>query len=809
MRAVWLVLVAGFRRQWRSWVLLGLLVAVASGFVLASTAAGHRTDAAFPRYVASHGYDAIVYTIKDLPELGQDPEVAQVTPVRMPFYDKPGCSCHRQIYTGAFSVREVPPASLGRVAKLVAGRMPDPSSPVEALASFTLERDYGVHLGTVITLPMAGASQRQAVFNAMNGQGPPPKPTGPRMAMRVVGIVAAENEFSSGQGTTYDLYPGPAFAVATKGSPALTTYYVRLRHGQAGLPRFEARTSRVEGTGVQDLDRPEATIMTSIHPQAVGWRVLAALAALAGIAVVGQALARQASAEGADHSVLAALGLSPRQFAARIMLRTLVVAVAGAAGGIAVATLLSPLAPLGEARLAEPAPGLSFDAPVLSLGALATVAVVMALGVLPALRAARMRTAAGRAAATRPSAVAGAAAAAGAPPGAVIGIQHALERGRGTRAVPVGTALIGSVAGVAALCATAVFGSSLAHLTSTPALYGAPFQDIFLGGGPGDAGQNPVITELEADRAIRRITLVMVAPITVNRVDVTAVAAAAVPGRGPMLLSAAEGRLPAGEGQIALGASTMRTAGARIGSVVRVTATDADGAVHAGRFRVVGLIPLPTDFGTGGIGTGAALTTASYIGLVCPPSPRQAQCRATVEHAGQLVLVRAAPGPAGAAALARHIAGHRDNASPPTEPAALVNFGASAAFPLLLGGVVAFCGLAALAHLLVVSVTRRRTETGLLRALGMTRRQLATIVFWQATTVAVIAIAAGIPLGIAAGRAIWRAFAISLGVVPVPVVQAWLIVALAAGALLAANALAAIPAMSAARSRSGQLLRTE
>ena len=173
------------------------------------------------------------------------------------------------------------------------------------------------------------------------------------------------------------------------------------------------------------------------------------------------------------------------------------------------------------------------------------------------------------------------------------------------------------------------------------------------------------------------------------------------------------------------------------------------------------------------------------------------------------MLVRAAPGPAGAAALARHIARHRDNASPPTVPAALVNFGASAAFPLLLGGVVAVCGLAALAHLLVVSVMRRRTETGLLRALGMVRRQLATIVFWQATTVAVIAIAAGIPLGIAAGRAIWRAFAISLGVVPVPVVQAWLIVALAAGALLAANALAAVPAMSAARSRPGPLLRTE
>ena len=136
MRAVWVVLVAGFRRQWRSWVLLGLLIAVASGFVLAAAAAGKRTDAAFPRYVASHGYDAIVYTVKPLPK--RLPGVAQLTPVQLPFYDQPLCSCHRQINTGAFGVREVPSASLGRVAKLVAGRMPDPSSPVEALASFTL-----------------------------------------------------------------------------------------------------------------------------------------------------------------------------------------------------------------------------------------------------------------------------------------------------------------------------------------------------------------------------------------------------------------------------------------------------------------------------------------------------------------------------------------------------------------------------------------------------------------------------------------------------------------------------------------------
>jgi FtsX-like permease family len=807
MRAVRLVFAAKLRRHWRSWLLLSLLIAVASGVVLAATAAGRRTDSAFPRYVASHGYDAIVYTIRPLPRLARLPEVAQVTPVRMPFYGHPRCSCPRRINEGAFSIREVPPAGLRRVAKLVAGRLPDQASPFEALASFTLQRDYGVRVGTMISLPMAAASQRQAVFNAMAG-GPVPKPAGPTIAVQVVGIVAAENEFPSGQSVTYDLYPTRAFAVATRGTPALSAYYVRLRHGQAGFARFEAQASGLNGAGVQDLDRPAAAITSSIHPQAVGWRVLAALAGLAAIAVVGQALARQAAAESTDHRALAALGLSPRQLAALSMLRTLAVAVAGAAGAMVVAALLSSLAPVGEARLAEPSPGLSFDAAVIGLGALATMAVVLVLGVPPALHSARVRGTADRVPTARPSAVAGAAAAAGAPAGAVIGIRRALERGRGTRAIPVGTALIGSVAAMAAVCATAVFGTSLAHLTATPALYGAPFQAIFNASGPGGIAEGSLLTELKRDRAIDRITVVSPPAIAVNHVTVRAIAATAV--RGPMVLSAVEGQLPAGNNQIALGASTMRRIGARIGSLVRVTVTSPTGGPHARRFRVVGLLAFPGDFGTGGLGTGAALTTAGYIAAQCPPAPGQARCRRAAQaHPADEVLVRAVPGPAGSAALARHIRRHHDNASRPTVPAALVNFGESASFPLLLAGVVALCGLATLAHLLVVSATRRRTESGLLIALGMVRRQLAAIVFWQATTIATVGIVAGLPLGIATGQAIWRAFAVSLGVVPVPVVHAWLIGALAAGALLTANALATIPAVTAARYRPGQLLRTE
>src|SRR5882724_7666274 len=48
MGAVWLVFGVKLRRHWRSWLLLTVLIAVVSGFVLAATAAGDRTDSALP-----------------------------------------------------------------------------------------------------------------------------------------------------------------------------------------------------------------------------------------------------------------------------------------------------------------------------------------------------------------------------------------------------------------------------------------------------------------------------------------------------------------------------------------------------------------------------------------------------------------------------------------------------------------------------------------------------------------------------------------------------------------------------------------
>jgi putative ABC transport system permease protein len=121
---------------------------------------------------------------------------------------------------------------------------------------------------------------------------------------------------------------------------------------------------------------------------------------------------------------------------------------------------------------------------------------------------------------------------------------------------------------------------------------------------------------------------------------------------------------------------------------------------------------------------------------------------------------------------------------------------------------LALFGAATLVHLLVASVSRRRREIGLLKALGFENSQVASAVAWQATTLALLGTVIGVPLGIVAGQLVWRAFAANLGVVPVAVVPVWLVVGLAAGVIAAANILAVVPAVAAARTNSVQLLRT-
>jgi FtsX-like permease family len=815
MRAIRLILAARFRQQWRAWLLLTLLVGIGTGLVLSAVTAGRRADGAVPAFAAAHGYDAIVYAEQPLP-LAKLPNVTDVTETRAPFTGQLQCSCGKQIDPAASAIFEVTPSALPRMVKLTSGRMPD-QSKLETLVSFTMQRDYGIGPGTLIRVPLAGADQLKQIMQAIQS-GQPPSGTldGPVITLRVTGVVVTERELPAGNGASYDLFPTAAFATAAKSVPAFPFYHVRLAHGEADFAGFAAAVARTYGSGVQNLDTVATAVTAAVHPQAVAWWVVAGLTAVTFLLVTGQALARQGAADDADGPVLSAIGLRSGQFAAQAMLRTAVVAVTGMVAGIGVATALSPLTPAGEARLATPTPGLLFDWPVALAGGAAVVAAVLLLGLPPALRSAR-HAARRDAPVTRPSLVAAAAAAAGLPAAAVLGIRQALNRGRGASAAPVGAGLAGAVAAVTALSAIAVFGASLSHLLGTPELYGDAFSAYVNVNGTGAPPEQAVVTRLEKDPAIDRITEVTGPAVRIGSISAQAIALT-VPEKpdkdyGPALLSASDGRLPARTDEVALGSDTLRKTGAHIGGTVPVTFTGPDGKPATVTLRVVGTLPFPADFGTGGIGDGAAVLDDTYLGVECPAAlgaQRAAQCRAqSHQREDSVVMLHTVPGPAGDAALARLDGEAQNNLTFPSVPSSLASFGESANFPLIVAVVVAVAGVAALAHLLAVSVARRRRESALLKALGFVRPQLAAIVFWQTATVDLIAIAVGVPLGTILGRMIWRVFAGNLGVVPFTVYPGWLLAAIAGGFLLASFAIAALPARAAARARTGQVLRAE
>ena len=129
--------------------------------------------------------------------------------------------------------------------------------------------------------------------------------------------------------------------------------------------------------------------------------------------------------------------------------------------------------------------------------------------------------------------------------------------------------------------------------------------------------------------------------------------------------------------------------------------------------------------------------------------------------------------------------------------------------PRLLAGLVALLGLGTMTHALVTSVRRRRRDLAVLKTLGFTRGQVAATICWQATTFAVVALAIGLPLGVVAGRWAWQLTADTLGVQSSTVVPLAAMAAAAAGAVLAANLVAAVPGRVASRLRPATALRAE
>ena len=135
-----MLLRAGVRQRWRSWLALSLLAALVVGLVLAGAATARRTATAFPRFEAAHGFDSFFYSVDPVPGVAALPSVASAIDVPTPISGAPRCACSHPINVDDFTVEEVPPGQLSEVTKLVAGSLPNQSDPSQVLASRTSSR---------------------------------------------------------------------------------------------------------------------------------------------------------------------------------------------------------------------------------------------------------------------------------------------------------------------------------------------------------------------------------------------------------------------------------------------------------------------------------------------------------------------------------------------------------------------------------------------------------------------------------------------------------------------------------------------
>ena len=122
--------------------------------------------------------------------------------------------------------------------------------------------------------------------------------------------------------------------------------------------------------------------------------------------------------------------------------------------------------------------------------------------------------------------------------------------------------------------------------------------------------------------------------------------------------------------------------------------------------------------------------------------------------------------------------------------------------PLILAFVLMLLACGIIAHTLLTSVRRRRRDLAILKTVGFVTRQVRATVAWQATALACAGLIVGVPLGLLAGRWAWILFASQEAIVPAPVISPLTLLAIPA-VLLLANAIAAIPARSAARTQPG------
>lgn len=813
MAAIWMRLRAELRARWRAMLGLALVLAVMAGAATAAAVGARRTETAYPRFAERYrAWDVGVAT-------GRHPRSDEILAIAASLPQVAHTS-RSSLYTGrvlapsgkeaAFpdvffiAEHERDPSRPG--VKVLSGRMSDESAADEVMVNYAMADRLDIHAGDTVTVTITGQEE------LTGEEGPPLEPV--TIPLRVTGTYAQVGAFETvtGSGVTTFFTLTPAFHERWNPYHFKNEDFfgVLLSRGRADAPAFISDLHRaLERAGLADgldgdpigtwVDLPGVQGLN--HVPAVALWILAAAIAITTVAVFSQLLAREIRVALPDNPGLHAIGFSRNQLLLTSVARTASIASVGAIGSAAVAYLLTPLTPVGLARIAEPSPGFLLAPRILGLGAAATL-VLAIVSVLPSAWATAGASAFSirRSALVRPGFAASRLARSPVGVSTRSGLQMALEPGRGDRAVPVRTAVLGTSIAIGALAAALTFAVSLDYLIREPRLAGYAWDAGAIANAFDPASAVTAMNRIEesVERAMPGAKLwqgTVFAGAAVEGIDVGAYVS---DGPQPSII---EGRAPTAADEIAVDPRTLRQAHRRLGARVEVRPLIEQGVIEpAVSMQIVGLFAVPRiAFQGTNAGQGVALSPAGFARM----NPTGAYDTMFVEFpAGTefdqgLATLREAAGDAAFAIV------HRQQTT------TVGNVARISSLPNALAAIMGALGVATLVHALSSTIRRRRRDLAILKTLGFVGKQVRAAVAWQSTGLVVMALVIGVPAGVAAGRWGWRLFASSLQVVPVPVVSIAVVAAVAAGAVVLANVIAAFPARAAARTQPALILRTE
>ena len=828
-------------RDWSDYLALTLLVALLGGLAMGSVVVGRRTQSAFASFLSrddastltmstygvSTNSGADQYSPSVEAAIRRLPEVQSVE-AWVGSFAEPIASNGTPIPAANNQVNEA--SSLDGIffhqdrVVVTNGRMADPNNPDEFVTSALGARLLGIHLGQVVP------------FGVFNGQlfqepgfGTPAVQPLSKVEMRLVGIVEFNTQIidDDTDRVPTNLVLTPAFT-RTQATNFGTWFGIRLRPGVRNLGALENKLVALLPAGSAPNFSFESTVESrveaAVRPEAIALAGFGLIAALAALGICIPVLARLTTNGENDRRVLKALGASPGLVAADTCIGAVTALTVGTLLAVGVSVGVSGLAPLGPVHHVYHPGLLVVDWTVVGVGAALFTGLLGGVAVTMAVRRARSRPRHDQPDGVYvPSRLAAVAATAGLPAPVVLGTHFALEPGNGRTAVPARSVIGGAMLSVALVVTTLTFASGLRSLVSRPALYGWNWTYALV---------SSTAVPPQARAALTRDPLVQAwsgysdVDVVIDGREVPILGAATTQVVGPPILS---GREVTGANQVVLGPTTMASLGKRVGDTVQVGYGSPNTAplyLPPRAMRIVGTATFPSIAGSTtfaehtSLGVGALFSysslPASFRGQIQSPDPTQA--------GPSLVFLRYRGGVSASAAVAdvQRIVkvANRAFASDPAatsdsdsyegvqRPAAIVNYQSTGSTPLILAAGLAVGALVALGVSLVASVRRRRRDLAVLKTLGFTRAQTTATVAAQALVTALLADAVGIPVGIAAGRQLWIAFARSIDAVPAPTVPAS--VALAGLVTLGVAVLVAVvPGRLAARTQAATVLRVE